>query len=93
MTDESNRQLRVTVLMHAVDSSAISHMGYNHEEKMLLVHFHHQNSETCHVFMDVPYEVFQDFMKAESKGKYFNTYVKGLFESHLVPMIVHLPEA
>jgi hypothetical protein len=68
-----------SVEMIRIDSTAIEQVGYDFEAHTLVIRFHHRRS--VNLFLDVPLEVWRDFMKAESKGKYFNTYIKGLFES------------
>lgn len=73
------------VLMHPVSSTAISYAGYNHEGNMMFLQF--PNSPTnATVYFDVPVDVWHDFMKAESKGRYYNTYIRELYKTETVEM-------
>ena len=70
-------------LMHDVQSTAIKRIGYDHEHHCLLIEF---QPNRVHVFLDVPVEVFRDLMRAESKGKYYNTYIRDLFDATLADL-------
>ena len=60
-----------------VESSNIAAIGYDEETKELHVQF---NSGSEYVYQDVPAGVYQDFLDADSKGKYLNEYIKGVYE-------------
>ena len=61
----------------AVTSSAIRSAGYDTGTSVLELEF----VETGHVYryFHVPRKTFNAFMKAASKGKYYNRYIKNSF--------------
>ena len=61
--------------MKAVKSSNISHIGF--ENGTLKVRF---SSGSEYHYADVPAHLHNEFMSAESKGKYFAQHIKGKFE-------------
>jgi len=60
-----------------IDSSWIKKINYNNNKKELEVT---TNSDFEYIYMDVPIRIFQDFLAAESAGRYFNRVIKGKFE-------------
>jgi hypothetical protein len=74
-----------SAVMIPVQSTAITHYGYNAEHQMLFLHFKGRKN-TLHVMFDVPTEMWQAFQFAESKGKFYNTYLKDKYE--VVPALV-----
>jgi len=70
MADEA-----VSVALTPVESSQVSEIGY--ESGSLFVRFKHGGS--LYRYSDVPYGVFQEFMAAESKGKFLATEIKTRF--------------
>ncbi len=67
----------MAVIWTLVESSNIVAIGYEEDEKQLHVQF---NSGAEYVYDDVPAEVYQAFLDADSKGRYLNEYVKGVYE-------------
>jgi hypothetical protein len=63
--------------MVKVTSSNIEEIGYTPETKVLEVLF---KAGGTYKYYDVPQEVYDDFVKAESVGKYFQANVKGVYE-------------
>jgi len=59
-----------------VDSSLIYQIGYNFSKEMLRIEF---NSGKIYFYYDVPKNVYKEFKKASSKGRYFNSYIKGYY--------------
>ncbi|MEW6146336.1 MAG: KTSC domain-containing protein [Thermodesulfobacteriota bacterium] len=59
-----------------VVSSVINSIGYCLESRALEIEF---QSGAVYRFVDVPKETFEDFLKAESKGSFFNKHVRSLF--------------
>ncbi len=59
-----------------VDSSNIAAISYVPETQGLMVKF---NSGSVYTYADVPAEVFDDFKDADSKGKFFNEHIKGVY--------------
>lgn len=55
--------------MKDVQSSVISHIGYEPEKRELTVRFH---NGTFHTYEDVSSEEYSNFLGAESLGKHFN---------------------
>jgi len=63
-------------IMHNVESSAISALGYDERESVLIVEFTHGRS---YEYWEVPPSIAFDFIEADSVGKYYNAYIKGQF--------------
>lgn len=55
-----------------VESSDIVAIGYDPKEQVLEVEFHQQR---IYQYFDVPTDIYHHFMRADSYGTYFNTYV------------------
>jgi len=60
-----------------VESSNVAAFGYKAEERELHIRF---NSGAEYVYFDVPANVVQAFMEADSKGRYLNENIKGVYE-------------
>jgi hypothetical protein len=60
-----------------VESSNIKFMYYESDNKTLDVGF---NNGTVYQYFSVPLEVYEDFRKAESKGKFFYKNIRGVFK-------------
>lgn len=60
-----------------VDSSAFDQIGYNFYLDILDVQF---DSSGWYRYYDIEPEMFVEFITSESKGKYYNEYIKGRFE-------------
>ncbi len=63
--------------MHAVDSSSIEAIGYESGSRKLYIRF--LQSRKTYVYYGVEKRVFQQFMQAESKGRYLNAAIKGCY--------------
>ena len=61
--------------MHYVDSSNVEAIGHDPDAQELHVRF--IKSGETYVYYNVEEWVFQEFMNADSKGKYLNNYIKG----------------
>ena len=57
-----------------ISSSAIHSIAYDVDSLYVLFK---DGSEWCY---NAPYKVFKDWLKAESKGRFFNMNVRGKFE-------------
>lgn len=57
-------------------SSHIARIHYNPDNARLKVEF---RSGRDYEYEDVPYEIFNKFVAAESAGKYFNAEIKGKY--------------
>lgn len=62
--------------MIPVDSSNIAALGYNIPQQMLIVDF--LGGARYHYF-DVAFNIFEEFLSAESKGRFLNSDIKGNF--------------
>jgi Zn finger protein HypA/HybF involved in hydrogenase expression len=61
----------------SVKSSNIEALAYDPEKKILSVRFIKSGIYHC---LDVPQNIFDEFLNAESVGKYFAERIKGVFE-------------
>lgn len=62
--------------MHPVQSSNISHVGYDAPARRMHIKF---KTGGHYHYADVPPETHEEFMKAESKGKHFSKNFAGKF--------------
>lgn len=63
--------------MYVVESSSIDAIGYDESARQLHVVF--SSSGNRYIYFDVDKFVFQAFLRADSKGRYFNKAVKGIY--------------
>ncbi|MRI64720.1 KTSC domain-containing protein [Ornithobacterium rhinotracheale] len=63
--------------MIPVRSSVIRAIDYNHSTMQLYINF---RSGYTYVYHRVPKSVFNGLLRAPSKGKFFNRYIRGRFE-------------
>jgi len=61
----------------AVNSSAISRVGYNEQDQTLMVTF--LQSGRTYTYYDVPISIYHALARAGSPGRYFNYNVKGRY--------------
>jgi hypothetical protein len=64
--------------MHYVDSSNVEAIGYDSAAQELHVRF--LKSGETYVYYNVEEHVFQELMRADSKGTYLNTNIKGRYQ-------------
>lgn len=64
--------------MQAVESTMIKEVGYDAATQTLTVTF--ASSNETYAYKNVPEEVYQGLMQAESKGTYFRENIKDKFE-------------
>jgi hypothetical protein len=62
--------------MLRVQSRSLSAVGYEERQKRLRVEF---NSGKIYNYFGVPEETFRDLMKAESKGRFLNRWIRDSF--------------
>jgi len=62
-----------------VESSTIDKVTYvaDSDSNTMLVKF---KSGSCYSYSNVPFELFDDFLNSESKGQFFNSFIKEEFE-------------
>jgi KTSC domain len=63
--------------MVKVNSSNIDEVEYIPSTKTLQIRF---KNGSLYNYFDVPEEVFEEFIKSESAGKYFQAHVKSAFQ-------------
>ena len=68
---------RKEIIMVKVESSNISAVGYDTSFGSLIVEYKSGNK---YQYKNVPYELYENLLKAESKGRFMNENVKGRFE-------------
>ena len=64
-------------MMYPVQSSNVSEIGYNDKELDLYVKF---NNGSIYMYSGVPENIWENFMSAESKGKFVHQYLKGQYD-------------
>lgn len=65
----------------AVESSNVAAVGYDPNRRILEIEF---LSGSIYHYRNVPQQVHQDLMAAESKGRFLNSIIKGQYPSNLV---------
>ncbi len=60
-----------------VKSSHLKSVGYNEETEELEVEF---QSGEVYRYLKVPPVVYEELLSAESKGKYFNSRIRGMYQ-------------
>jgi hypothetical protein len=61
-----------------VDSSVLASVLYLPKQRLLEVEF---RSGHCHQYSDLPQQLYDELLNAESKGAYFNTNIRNCFPS------------
>lgn len=64
-----------------VDSSCIQAVAYNSFNSVLQIRF---NSDSVYQYSDVPANVFDSLLRSVSKGLYFNSFIKDVYDFQLV---------
>jgi len=63
--------------MLLVKSEAIKEIGYNHQTNRLDIKFNHEDDQSKkYRFCNVPWYVFNGFLQATSKGKYYDSHIR-----------------
>jgi hypothetical protein len=65
------------------NSECTYQLSYNDKTQVLTVVFQYgppKNYDGTYKYKDVPPDVFEAFMTAESKGKFFNHYIRNEYE-------------
>lgn len=68
----------MTLELKPVESSNLTHIGYDADKYELHIQF---KDGKRHVYKGVPRETFDHMMVAPSKGKFFHAHVRHKFES------------
>jgi hypothetical protein len=61
----------------SVDSTNLASVGYKKRDKTLEVRF--KSNGSVYQYENVPEEVFDGLMKAESKGQYLHNHIRGAY--------------
>ena len=64
-----------------VDSSCIEAVAYNSFNSVLKIRF---NSHDVYQYSDVPTDVFDSLIRSVSKGLFFNSFIKDVYDFQLV---------
>jgi len=64
-----------------LDSRSLRAARYEEPEQALELEF---CDGAIHRYFPVPQRMFQQFLRAESKGRYFNLHIRKLFPSHRI---------
>jgi hypothetical protein len=73
--------------MPYVQSSALERVSYDEESHTLCATF--RESHRTFVYQDVPQEVYDGLIFADSLGRYFNAHIRGHFPYREVPSREH----
>ena len=65
--------------MQSVKSSLLDKVGYDPEAKVLAVQMNY--SSDVYLYQDVPMDVFDDLLAADSKGAYYVKNIKGKYKT------------
>ena len=65
--------------MKSVKSSLLDKVGYDPEAKVLAVQMNY--SSDVYLYRDVPMDVFDDLLAADSKGAYYVKHIKGKYKT------------
>jgi hypothetical protein len=64
------------------DSTCFSEIGYDYSKERLAVTF--RDSGKTYVYHDVPESVWDDLYAADSRGGFYNSYIKGQYVSERI---------
>lgn len=62
-----------------VDSSLLRSVGYDLASSILEIEFVDGDRPRLYQYFDIPLSVYSELMAAESKGLYFNDYIKDMY--------------
>ena len=74
---DENRDADALPAIRGVESSSISAVGYDPMTRQLYLRF--VGSGNAYLYHDVPHAVFDELMRAESKGGFVNSMIKGSY--------------
>jgi hypothetical protein len=66
----------------AVDSAILAAIAYDAPSELLQLAF---RDRTIYQYFNVPADVYEGFLRAPSKGSYFNHAIRGKFPYALIP--------
>ena len=62
-----------------VDSTSIHSVEYYEDEEVIEIRFH--NSKIIYAYFAVPVEVYSEFIKSDSLGRFYAHNIKGCYDS------------
>lgn len=65
----------------ALDSTTLRSVSYAPDHRLLTLEFH---SGKVYEYLDVPTQIYQDLLQADSKGRYFNLHIRNHFRTQEV---------
>lgn len=71
---------RVGIILQPVDSSMLASIGYDAISEVLMVLF---NTGKAYTYSKVPLKVYLGLVSAESKGKYMNEKIIGVYQGEV----------
>ena len=74
---DDDREADALPAIRGVESSSISAAGYDPTTRRLYLRF--AGSGNAYLYLDVPPATFDELMRAESKGGFVNTMIKGSY--------------
>lgn len=66
-----------TIKFVSVESSQISRIGYSEEHRVLAIEF--IRNDALYYYFNVPKDIFDEMIKAESTGRYLGSEIKGKY--------------
>jgi hypothetical protein len=70
----SSRSIPLDIV--AIESSALAQVAYDNQCATLQVEFH---DGAVYQYLGVPRDTYEDLLRADSKGTYFNHHIRGPF--------------
>lgn len=67
----------MTIEMESVQSTNLSAVGYDEENRALRIEFHDSGT---YEYYDVPRGVYEDLMQASSHGSYHHDHIRGNYD-------------
>jgi lysyl-tRNA synthetase class 2 len=71
--------------MPSVDSSALSHISYNRDTRVLRAIF--RDSGRVYIYQDVPPDIYAKLLASPSIGTYFNSHIRDQFPFQELPPV------
>ena len=75
---DDRRQADALPAIVGVDSTSITAVGYDPSTRKLYLRF--GGSGNAYLYQDVPPAMFDELMRAESKGRFANAMIKGSYD-------------
>ena len=69
------------MVLNPVNSSNISQVGYDESIQILIIKF---KNGTMYEYSDVPLEVYRNFIQSQSLGKFFTSFIRGVYAYKII---------